>query len=172
MRSETTFTRARVWLGLLAAVSAFAAVCPVLFPIDARGAEAIPPPHVIKPSNIPDSDATPVTIDLAVDGNRTVGGGIVATLAVMARKSLEPVQLQIVLPDGVQQTAGDAAWEGAMTAGEIRMVKVSARLLTPGSKKFLVRVTLPPDTAGGTAKVVTMERSVDVQPAPAEKPKK
>lgn len=168
MRNGATLTRTRVWLGLLAAVSAFAAV----YPIDARGAEPIPPPHVIKPPNLPDSDATPITIDLAVDGNRTVGAGIVAALAVMARKSLEPLQLQIVLPDGVQQTAGDAAWEGAMAAGEIRMVKVSARLLTPGSKKFLVRVTLPPGAAGGVAKVLTMERTVDVQAGPAEKPKK
>ncbi len=172
MRSGTTFARGRVWLGLLAAVSAFAAVWPAMCPIDALGAEPIPPPHVIKPPTLPDSDATPITMDLDVGGNRVVGGGIVATLAVMARKSLEPVQLQIVLPDGVQQTAGDAAWEGAMTAGEIRMVKVSARLLTPGSKRFFVRVTLPPGAAGGVAKVLTMERTLDVQPAPAEKPKK
>lgn len=168
LRSRGTgFTRVRVWLGLLAAVSACAAVCPVVYPIDARGAEPIPPPHVIKPPKLPDADGTPLTIDLDVGGSQVVGGGIVATFAVMARQLQEKVQIQIVLPDGVQQTAGDAAWEGTMGPGEVRIVEVSAKLSSPGSKRFIGRVTLPGKPA------LTVERTFDVQPAPSPvKPKK
>jgi hypothetical protein len=123
---------------------------------------AVAVPVGAQQSNTP----APVVLDLAVDGNHTVGGGIVATLAVMAKQSLERVHIQIVLPAGVQQTAGDAAWEGPMTAGEVRIVELSARLSAPGSKRFLGRVTLP---AGS---VLTVERTLDVQPAPPAKPKK
>jgi hypothetical protein len=52
-------------------------------------------------------DGVPVVLDLSVDGNQTVGGGIVATFAVMARRSLSSVQIQLVLPDGIQKTAGE-----------------------------------------------------------------
>jgi hypothetical protein len=162
MRSGTAFTQTRVWLGLLAAVSAFAVLCP----IDARGAEEIPAPHVILPHKLPDSDAYPPAIDLKVGGSKVVGGGIVATFVVMTHQLLERVQIQIVLPEGVQQTAGDAAWEGTMGPGEVRIVEISAKLSSPGPKRFVGRVTLPGKPA------LTVEKALDVQPAPAVKPKK
>jgi hypothetical protein len=162
MRSGTTFTQARVWLGLLAAVSAFAVLCP----INARGAEAIPAPHVILPPKLPDSEANPPTIDLNVAGSQVVGGGIVATFVVMVRQLQERVQIQLILPDGVQQTAGDAAWEGTMGPGEVRIVEISAKLSSPGPKRFIGRVTLPGKPA------LTVEKTLEVAAAPAGKPKK
>jgi hypothetical protein len=104
----------------------------------------------------------PVVLDLSVDGNRTVGGGIVATFAVMARKSLGSVQIELVLPEGIHKTAGEPTWQGPMAAGEVRIVEVSAELSAPGVKKIVGRVTMPSDAAGGAPHVLTAEREWEV----------
>lgn len=112
------------------------------------------------PSSI---DGVPVVLDLSVDGNQTVGGGIVATFAVMARESLGSVHIELVLPDGIQKTAGEPTWQGPMASGEVRIVELSAALSAPGVQRIVGRVTLPPDPQGGAPKLLTAEREWQVE---------
>jgi len=123
------------------------------------------------PKSTDSKDVAPIILDLDVGGNQSVGGGIVATFLVMARRSLDPVKIEIVLPEGIQKTAGELTWQGPMGPGEVRIVEISAQLSSSGSKRFLGRVTLPA-AAGGAPQVLTVERTWDVQPGPAVKPKK
>jgi hypothetical protein len=160
-------------LGLFLIV--FLALLPV--PTDAQqtpqssGSPNSPNQHKVlrPPSSI---DGVPVVLDLSVDGNQTVGGGIVATFAVMARESLSSVQIQLVLPDGIHKTAGEPTWQGPMAAGEVRIVELSAELFSPGVQRIIGRVTVPPAAEGGAPQVLTADREWEVEKGPEGKPHK
>jgi len=123
-------------------------------------------PHTINPPGSNNSrELSPVVLDLDVGGNEVVGGGIVATFAVMAQRLLEPVRIEIILPEGIQKTAGELTWQGAMGPGEVRIVEISAQLSSPGSKKFIGKVTLPPSSPGGAPQVLTVEKMWEVKKA-------
>jgi len=149
-------------------------------PADAQQASKSPgssdstsPPHLINPPGSTYSkDSAPAVLEFDVGGDQGVGGGIVATFSVMAQRPMDPVRIEIVLPDGVQKTAGELSWQGPIAGGEIRIVEISARLSTPGSKRFLGKVTLPPAAAGGAPQLLTVEKTFDVQPASPTTPKK
>lgn len=161
-RADTTWLRWGLWLFL----PAFFALLTV--PTDAQQTPQSPgspnPPSqykVLRPPGL--INGAPVVLDLSVDGNQTVGGGIVATFAVMARRSLSSVQIQLVLPDGIQKTAGEPKWEGPMAAGEVRIVELSAELSTPGPQRIIGRVTVPPTAEGGAPQVLTADREWQVE---------
>jgi hypothetical protein len=172
----TKRVRLRWWVGL----SLLACLALVGGP---AGAQQMPPSpslpqatHPSKPPKLPTSpqftESPSVALDLSVDGNRSVGGGIVVTFAVMAHRPLESVQLEIILPDGMQKTAGEPVWRGPISTGEVRIVEVSAELSTPGTKRIVGRVTIPSSTSSGTPQVVTEEREWEVEKGPETKPKK
>jgi hypothetical protein len=164
------------WMGLFLFV--FLAVVGV--PADAQQAPTSPgSPHAPSPAKPPKLPTTldvieseSVALDLSVDGNQTVGGGIVATFAVMAHRSLENVQIELVLPEGIRKTAGEPTWQGSMAAGEVRIVELSAELSAPGLKRIVGRVTLPPAAAGGAPQVLTADREWEVEKAAPAKPHK
>ncbi|HXZ25991.1 MAG TPA: hypothetical protein VEI24_07210 [Nitrospiria bacterium] len=164
----------RWWAGLSLLASLAVAGVPA-------GAQQLPPspnlpqaPSLSKPPKLPTSprfiESPSAALDLSVDGNRTVGGGIVVTFAVMAHRPLESVQIEIILPDGMQKTAGEPVWRGPIATGEVRIVEVSAELSTPGTKRIIGRVTIPPTTANGTPQVVTAEREWEVEKEQGTKP--
>jgi len=157
-------TRLRWWLGLF--LIGFLA----LLTVSADAQQGAPSPgspnspsryKVLRPPG--SIDGVPVVLDLSVDGNQTVGGGIVATFAVMARESLSSVQIQLVLPDGIHKTAGEPTWQGPMAAGEVRIVELSAELSAPGPQRIVGRVTVPPATEGGAPQVLTADREWQVE---------
>jgi hypothetical protein len=157
-------TRLRWWPGLF--MIGFLAL--LTAPTDAQqGAQSPGSPNspsrykVLQPPG--SIDGEPVVLDLSVDGNQTVGGGIVATFAVMARESLGSVQIELVLPDGIHKTAGEPKWQGPMAAGEVRIVELSAELSAPGSQRIIGRVTVPPAAGGGAPQVLTADREWEVE---------
>lgn len=157
----------RWWVGLFL----FLLIATLCLPTAAQQAPQSPGiPHSVNPPRPPKLPTSPhviesasVALDLSVDGNRTVGGGIVATFAVMAHRSLENVRIELVLPEGIQKTTGEPTWKGAMAAGEVRIVELSAELSAPGMKRIVGRVTVPSADAGGAPNVVTAEREWEVE---------
>jgi hypothetical protein len=154
----------RWWLGL------FLIGFPALLTVSADAQQGGPspgspnPPSRYKVLRPPGAiDGAPVVLDLSVDGNQTVGGGIVATFAVMARESLGSVRIELVLPDGIHMTAGEPKWQGPMAAGEVRIVELSAELSAPGSQRIVGRVTMPPAAEGGAPQVLTADREWEVE---------
>ena len=118
-------------------------------------------------------ESAPVVPELVVDGVEVVGGEAVATMTVMARQSVADVQIQVELSDGLERTTGEPAWRGQMAAGEVRIVEISIKLLTPGRRHIVGRVTLPADRASSSAPaVLTTDRWLEVQPAASRTPAK
>ena len=105
--------------------------------------------------------SAPVVPELAVGGVEVVGSEVVATMTVMARTDLPNVQIQIELPEGLERTAGEPTWRGQMAAGEVRIVEIAAKLLTPGRQQLVGRVRLSDQH---TPAVYTADRWLDVQP--------
>jgi hypothetical protein len=168
---RTDCTWSRWWMGLCLLLL----VAVVGLPAAAQQAPQSPDvPHSPNPPALPTSphviESSSVDLDLSVDGNQTVGGGIVATFAVMARQLLGSVRIELVLPEGIQKTAGEPTWQGPMAAGEVRIVEISAELSVPGVQRIVGRVTLSAGAAGGPSTVLTAEREWEVQPDPAAMP--
>lgn len=124
------------------------------------------------PADVVESD--PVVPELAVAGVEVVGGEAVATMTVMARRPVADVQIQVELSDGLERTAGEPAWRGGMAAGEVRIVEISFKLLKPGRRQVVGRVTLPADQAPKPSPVVlTVDHWLEVKPAaPSRSPTK
>ena len=159
-------TRVRWWLGLF--LIGFLAL--FTGSADAQQGSQSPgspnPPSQYKVLRPPSAiSGVPVVLDLSVDGNHTVGGGIVATFAVMARESLGSVRIELDLPDGIHKTAGEPTWQGPMAAGEVRIIELSAELSTPGAQRIIGRVTVPPAAEGGSPQVLTADREWEVEKA-------
>lgn len=112
----------------------------------------------------------PLVPELIVAGPPVVGGEIVATLAVMAMEEMTHVQIQIELPSGVERTAGELSWSGSLAAGEVRVLEVSVKLLKPGRRQLVGRVTLSTGAAPPT--VLTTDRWLEITPAAPAKPRK
>jgi hypothetical protein len=173
-RAESTWSR---WWG---GPFLFLLIATLCLPAAAQQAPQSPGiPHSVSPPRPPKLPTSPhviesasVALDLTVDGNQTVGGGIVVTFAVMAHQALDSVQIQLILPEGVQKTAGEPTWQGPMAAGEVRIVELSAELSAPGVQRIVGRATVPPDTVGGAPRLLTAEREWEVQPASPAKPHK
>ncbi|HUJ79795.1 MAG TPA: hypothetical protein VLY45_05730 [Nitrospiria bacterium] len=155
-------------------------VCLVVVGVPAVAQQTTPSPNFppatgpSKPPKLPTApqftESQSVALDLSVDGNRSVGGGVVVTFAVMAHRKLDSARIELILPEGMQKTAGEPAWEGAIAAGEVRIVEVSAELSTPGTKRIIGRVNIPSETAGGASQVVTAEREWEVEKGLGPKP--
>ncbi len=111
---------------------------------------AMAPPVVA--AGVVESD--PVVPELEVAGVEVVGGGAVVTMTVMARRAVTDVQIQVELSDGLERTAGEPTWSGGLAAGEVRIVEISVKLLKPGRRQVIGRVTLPADHGPNPSPVV------------------
>lgn len=99
----------------------------------------------------------PVLATLQATGTAGAGGVVQALATIQAWAPGEPVEWDVVVPEGVTQLAGPDHWSGLLQRGEAKSFELSFRVPAEGHFEITVRASIPERKGATSAAMMPVE---------------